>query len=257
MRKLLIMLMVSVLALSVLVGCEGSKNVENNKPEGDKTAVEEKDINDFVTIKEVVNKEDVSPNGDKVKYIYEVPIINIDKPEAKKINDTFLDLEKDQERRIGDGQSLTLLIKSKAFLNDGIISGVMEIKKPGPCGIYAANYDMKNDKEISTKELLKKYKFDSKKLIEEINKQVKKNESKPDGEKDFYGIDHFADTVITNTYPPNDQLKKLEEMKDKTKEEKEKYVIENIDKINVYINNDGKLVFIHRGVLEDREFVIE
>lgn len=256
MKKLLIMLIMSVLALSVLVSCEESKKVENKtKTEGIKVADEKKDINDLVTIKEVINKEGVSPNGEKVKYIYEVPIINIDKPGAQKINEMFLNLEKDQEERIGNGQSMTLLVNSKASLNDEIISVVMEIKKPGPGGIYAVNYDMKKDKEISTKELLEKYKFDPQKLIEEINRQVKINESKPKEEQDFIGIDYFIYNVIDN--PSNDDLKKLEEMHNKTKEEKERYVIENIDKIKAYINNDGEFVFIHRAELEDEELVVE
>lgn len=260
MKKLLIMLIASLLAFSVLAGCEGSKKVENKtKTEGTKVADEKKDINDLVTIKEAVNKEGVSPNGDKVKYIYEVPIINIDKPGAQKINDMFLNLEKDMEKRIGNGQNMTLFIPSKAFLNDGIISVVMEIKKGGPGGIHTANYDIENDKEISTKELLEKYKFDPQKLIAEINRQVKINENKPDEEKDFIGIDYFVYTVITNIYDysSNDGLKKLEEIQNKTKEEKERYVIENIDKIKVYINNDGKFVFIHRAELEDEELVVE
>lgn len=274
MKKLLIVLIIPVLALSVLVGCEESKKAENKietqvtkaaeeKKDIDvpvttkETAVEKKDIKDLVTIKEAVNKEDVSPNGDKVRYIYEVPVINIDKPGAKKINDMFLSLEKDQEKRIGNGQSMTLLIESRAFLNDGVISIVMKIRKPGPGGLYAANYDMENEKEISTKELLEKYKFDSHKLIAEINRQVKINESKPAEKRDFISVDQFVGTVITNIYPPDDYLKKLEEIQKKTKEEKERYVIDNIDKLKAYINNDGKIVFIHRAEMEDEELVVE
>lgn len=259
MKKLLIMLITSVLVLSVLVSCEENKKVENKiETEEVEIADGKKDINDLVTIKEVVNKEDIAPNGEKVKYIYEVPIINIDRPRAQKINDMFLSLEKDQEERIGNGQSLTLLIKSKAFLNDGIISVVMEIKKPGPGGIFAVNYDIENDKEISTKELVDKYKFDPKKLIEEINRQVKINESESKDEQNFINIDYFVDTAITtNIYASNEELKKLEELRNKTKEEKERYIIENIDKIKAYINNDGKFVFIHRAALEDKELVVE
>ncbi len=255
MKKLLIMLITSVLALSVLVGCEGSKNVENKtNTEGTKVVDEKKDVKDLVTIKEVVNKEDASPNGEIVKYIYEVPIINIDKSGAQKVNDMFLNLEKDQEKRIGNGQSMTLLIKSKAFLNDGLISLVMEIKKPGSGGLYAVNYDIENDKEINTKELLEKYNFDPQKLIAEINRQVKINESKPGEEKDFISIDDFVYTIVDD---PLNGVKKLEEMLDKPKEEKERYVIENIDKIMAYMNNDGKFVFIHRGELVDEELVVE
>lgn len=203
---------------------------------------ENKDINDFVTVKETVNKEGISPNGEKVRYIYEIPIISIDKPGAKKINDMFLDLEKDQEKRIGDGQSMTLSIKSKAFLNGEIISVVMVIVKPGPGGIYVVNYDIENDKEISTKELLGKYNFDDQKLIGEIN--ASKSTS----------IDDFIYT-ITN-YDPNDNLENPEEIFKKTKAEKEKYVVENIGKTKAYINNDGKFVFIHSAELSDEELIV-
>ena len=258
MKKLLMMWMASVIVLFVLVSCEESKEVTNTtKTERAEAGDQKKDIKDLVTIKEEVNKEDFSPNGDKVKYIYEVPIINIDKPGAQKVNDLFLKLEKDMERCIGDGQNLTLSVKSKAFLNDGLISVVMEIQKPGPGGIYVVNYDIENDKEITTKELFVKYKFDPQKLIAEINRQVKINESKPEEELASISIDFFVDTVITNMYDPNDSLKKLEEIQNKTKEEKERYVIENIDKLKAYINNDGKFVFIHSGVLVDEELVVD
>ena len=161
------------------------------------------------------------------------------------------------ERRIGDGQNLTLFVKSKAFVNDGMISVVMEIQKPGPGGVYVVNYDIENDKEITTKELLEKYKFDPQKLIAEINRQVKINESKPEEEPASISIDLFVDTIITNMYDHNDYLKKLEEIQNKTKEEKERYVIENIDKLKAYINKNGKFVFIHSGVLVDEELVVE
>lgn len=260
MKKLFSLLVMSVLALSVLVSCENSNNGKNTSiTSGTKVTDEKKNINDLVTIKEEVNREGVSPNGEKDRYIYEVPIININKPGAQKVNDMFLNLEKDMEKRIGNGQNLTLLIKSKAFLNDGIISLVMVIHKAGPGGIYVVNYDIKNDKEISTKELLGKYKFDPQKLIAEINRQVKINESKPQQEKSPISIDYFVDTVITNMndYPSNERLKRMEEMKNKTKEEKERYVIDNIDKIMAYINNDGKFVFIHRAEVEDEELVVD
>lgn len=244
MKKVLSMLVMSVLAFSVLVSCEESNTGNNNSSTvGNKVTDKKKDIKDLVTIIEAVNKEGVSPNGEKVKYLYEVPIINIDKPGAQKLNDMFLNLEKDMEKRIGNGQNVTLSIKSKAFLNDEIISLVMDIEKPGPGGIHVANYDITNDKEISTKELLEKYKFDPQKLTAEINKQVK--------------LDYFVDTVITNGYPANDVSKKMEEMKNKTKEEKERFLIENIDKIKAYINTDGKFAFIYLAELKDEELVVQ
>lgn len=262
MKKLSIMLITSVLALSVLVSCGESKKVENKiGTEGAKAADEEKDINDLVTIKEVVNKEVVRVDGSKGRYIYEVPIINIDKPGAQKINDMFLNLEKYMENSIGGLQNYTLFIEPKAFLNDGIISIVMDER---PHGIYAANYDIENDKEISTKELLEKFKFDPQRLIAEINRQTKIDESKPEEEQHYRGhlIDGFIDSVIHNIYPSNiytadDVRKKMEEMQNKTKEEKERYVIENIDKMKAYINNNGKFVFFHSGDLYDEELVVE
>jgi hypothetical protein len=47
-------------------------------------------------------------------------------------------------------------------------------------------------------------------------------------------------------------------MRKKSKEEKERFIVENIDKIKVYLNQDGKFVFIHYDVLpKDVELVIE
>jgi len=260
MKKLFIMLITLVLALSVLVSCGESKKVENKvETKGAKATDVKKDITDFVTIKEAVNKEAVRVDGSRGRYIYEVPIINIDKPGAQKINDMFLNLEKYMENSIGGLQNYTLFIKPKAFLNAGIISIVMET---GPHGIYAANYDIENDKEISTKELLEKFKFNPQKLIAEINRQTKIDDSKPKEEQYYRGglIYLFAHTVIKNIYFPNDFPKmdeELKKMESKTKEEKERYVIENIDKIKGYINNDGKFVFIHTGVLDDEVLVVE
>lgn len=254
------MLITSILAISILVGCDERENAESTtNMKGAKGAAEKKHIDDFVTIKDAVNKEGVSPNGEKVKYIYEVPTINIDKPGAQKINDMFLNLVKGMEDRIGDGQNMTLLIKSKVFLNAGIISVVMEMDKPGPSGIYVVNYNIEDDKEISTKELIEKYEFDPQKLIIEINRQVKINENKPMEEKNSISIDYFVNTIIANIYksPSNDDLKNMEEIQNKTKEEKEKYVIKNIDKIKAYINNDGKFVFIHISELNDEEFAVD
>ena len=258
-RKIMIFLLF-VLAFSLLVSCEEGKKVEHTTGTKDTRVVTEpkavdemKDIYDLVSIKEAVNQEGIAPNGEKVRYIYEVPIILIDKPGAQKINETFLSLEKDMEERIGDGQNLTIFIESKAYLNDGIISVVMDIKKPGPGGIYVVNYDIEKDQEVSTKELLEKYHFDPQKLIEGINRQVKINESKPEEERSFMSIDFFIDTINTNgDESPRNNLIEL-----KTLEEKESYVIENIDKLDAYINHDGKIVFIHMAELEDKELVVK
>jgi len=217
------------------------------------------DIAELVTIEEVVNREDFTPNGDKARYIYELPIINIDKPGAQKINAIFLALEKGQEARIGNGQNMTIKINSKAFLNDGIISVVMTIVKPGPGGIYAVNYDIENDREVSTKELLDKYEFNPQKLIAEINKQVKINENISIEERDFISIDDFVYTILDSASldsSSNNVLIDLEEIRNKTQAEKEQYVIENIDKIQAYLNNDGSFVFVHRAELQDEELVV-
>lgn len=260
MKKLLTILIMAVLALSVLVSCKKSQNVENEIKSEEAIIIDDKkDINDYVTIKEAVNKEVSLENDENVKYIYEVPIINIDRPGAQKINNMFLDLEKAEEERIGKYQS-SLLIKSKAYLYDNIISVVMEIKKTGPFGIYVINYDIENDKEISTKELFEKYKFEPEKLIKKINQQVEINESKPEEEQEFISIDYFVDTVITansNNYFSDDDFKKMEEMQNKTQEEKEKFVVENISELKVYINNDGDFVFVHRGTLADEELIVD
>ncbi|WP_338448632.1 hypothetical protein R4Z09_20755 [Niallia oryzisoli] len=261
MKKFLKVFITSIAALSLLVSCEESKKVDNKTMTEEKEATEEKrDINDLVTIKEIVNKEGISPNGEKVRYVYEAPIIHIDKPGAKRVNETFLNLIKDLEERMDDGQLIPLSVSSKAYLNDGIISVVMDTNKTGPEGIYAVNYEIDNDQEISTKDLLENYQFDPQRLIAEINRQVEINGSKPETEQDFFGIDYFADTIITNSsdFPSQDEyLKKLDEIQKKTMEEKERFVVENIDKIKAYLNQDGKFVFIHRAALSDEELIVE
>ena len=253
-KRLVMMLVTFLVALSVLVGCNQSNNGQNtNPPVGTE---EKKTINDYVTIKDEFNKEMVSPSGPKVHYIYKVPVLNIDKPGAKKINEMFLKLEKDIETRLADGQLMPGIIESKAFLNGGTISLVMDIKKSGPGGITVANYDIQKDKEVSTKELLEKYKFDPQKLIAEINKQAELDKNRPDEDKEFIAMDNFVDTILNKMYP-NGYLQKSEEMKNKTKEEKERFVVENIDKLQVFANKEGKLVFIYFGELPDEEFVVE
>ena len=261
MKKLGIFFLMPFVILLVLTSCTGDKKVDQTtNPDVPEVTDKELSINDFVMIKEEANKEALTPNGDMARYIYEIPIINIEKPTAQIINNRFLNLEKDMEKRIGDGQNLTLLIKSKAFLNDGIISIVMEIQKPGPEGIHVANYDIEKDIELSTKKLLERYDFDPQKLLTQIKRKTNTNIDKPEEEQDFFSIDYFIETIITNTYdnsPSNEHIKQIEEMQNKTIEEKEKFVIENIHKINAYINGDGKIVFIHRGALADQELVVE
>ena len=261
MQKLLKVFIMSIVALSLLASCQESEKVEKTtKPEEQEAIEEKQDINDFVTIKEIVNKEGISPNGEKVRYVYEGPTILIEKPGAKNINEMFLNLIKDLEKRIDNGQLMPVLVDSKAFLNDGIISLVMDTNKTGPEGIYTVNYDIKKDKEISTKELLEKYKFDPQRLIAEINGQTEIDESKPEEERLFYSIDFFVDTIITNSndfQSQEDYLRELDKIQHKTKEEKERFVVENIDKIKAYLNQDGKFVFIHRAALADDELVVE
>ncbi|MBB6444365.1 hypothetical protein [Bacillus benzoevorans] len=259
MRKWFVMLIMSAIALALLVSCEDDKKVnQTTEPEETAKIDQEKDINDLVTIKEEVNREDTTPNGDIARYVYEVPVINIDTKGAQKINDRFFNLVKDMESQIGNGQNLTININSKAFLNDEIISVVMEIVKPGPGGIHTANYDIKRDKELSTKELIDKYNFDPKKLIAEINRQVEINEGKPEEEQVPFDINLFTYTIIAHLYGNTDEyFKKVEEMDNKTNGEKERFVIENIDKFKVYLNEDGHFVFIYTGALPDEELVVE
>jgi sulfur carrier protein ThiS len=155
---------------------------------------------------------------------------------------------------------MTINIKSKAFLNDGIISIVMTIIKPGPGSIHAVNYDIENDKEVSTKELLDKYEFDSQKLIAEINKQVKINENIPIEERDFISIDDFVYTILDSASldsSSNNVLIDFESVRNKPQDEKENYVLDNINKIQAYLNNDGNFVFVHLAELMDEELVVE
>ena len=261
MRKWFKMFIISVIALMLLVSCGKEQKVNHTtKTENPVEVDKEKDIHDYVTIKEEVNREDLTPNGDMGRYIYEVPIINIDKKGAKKINERFLNLEKDMEEQIGNGQNLALSIESKAFLNDEVISVVMEIVKPGPGGIHTANYDIQKDKELSTKELIEKYNFDPQKLIAEINRQVEINKGKPAEEQEPIDIMGFADKIISNVYENenshNEYFERIEELQNKTQEEKERFVIENIDQLEVYLNEDGHFVFIYTGPLPDEELVI-
>ncbi|KPU42933.1 hypothetical protein OXPF_37020 [Oxobacter pfennigii] len=274
MKKQLIFITV-VFAVLVLAGCKDSQGSEGTKNSKENQSIEAENkigtpaltgavtdiqgVGELVTIKEAVNKEAAAPNGDTAQYIYEVPVININKPGAQKINSMFSDLEKDMEERIGNGQNMTLFIGSKAFLNDGILSVIMEIKNPGPYGIHTVNYDIATDREIGTKELLEKYDFDPQNLIAEINRQREEEKSRPAEKRRFNGdvIDLFTYTIITNIYTLEEHNVKQQEIENKSKEEKERYVMENIGKIKAYINGGGKFVFIHRGVLEDKELVVD
>lgn len=275
MKKLLALLIMLVLTFSVLAGCgegekaqdtagtEGTKAEEvkkdtNNHAAEDKGA-DKKDIKDLVTMKEVVNREVVRVDGSKGRYVYEIPIINIDKPGARKINEVFLNLEKYMENHIGGLQNYVLVIKPEAFLNEGIISIVMN---EGPHGIFTGSYDIENDKEIDTKELMEKFRFDPKRLIAEIDKQTEIDSSKPSEDQRYRGdlIKLFAITIIENDSLLNTGIKLDEEMKrieNMTGEEAEAYVVENIDKLKAYVNNEGKFVFIHAGQLDNEVLVIE
>ncbi|WP_071394186.1 hypothetical protein [Bacillus tuaregi] len=262
MRKLVKWFIASFLALSVLVGCEESSQVEKpvQMEESEAPTAVKHDIDDVVIIKEAVHKEGITPNGEKVIYVYEAPVILVDKPGAQKINNYFQALVSDLEARVDNGQLMPVKVEAKAYLNDGILSLVMDVHKTGSEGIYAVNYQLEKDQELSTKELLEKYQFEPQRLITEITRQKELNESKPEEERDFFSIDYFVDTIITNSeeFPSQaEYVKRLDEILQKPKEEKEDFVMENIDKIKAYMNSDAHFVFIHRGALEDVELVVQ
>lgn len=299
MKRITTMLTISLLAIMLLVSCkennntktdnttvnndtkslDKSKNTKNdnsqskgtieNKENTGQTKNESKSIDDLVTIKEVVNKE-YELDDQTLKYTYNLPIINIDKPGANKINEMFLNLEQAEEKRMGKYQS-SLFINSKAFLNDGIISLVMEITKTCPGGIHIVNYDISNDKEMTTQEVIDKFNFNPQDLITTINKAVENDQSKAKGERLLISMDSFVNSILANKYDINNitdaddyakRYKKYEEelklIEKKTTEEKEQFVIENIDKLKAYVNKDGEFVFVHHNALpSDEEMVIE
>jgi hypothetical protein len=111
----------------------------------------------------------VDVTGEKNHYIYKVPVLKMDKPGAKKVNEKFLNLEKKIEQGLFYGQLVTTSLEPKVFLNEEIISLVMDIGITGPGGITVVNYDIEKDKELSTKELLDRYQFDPQKLIDVLN----------------------------------------------------------------------------------------
>ena len=102
--------------------------------------------------------------------------------------------------------------------------------------------------------------FDPNKLVAEINRQSEIDDSKPEDEQYYRGglLDLFAYTILENTYPDvsqrDEHLRKVEIM---TKEERETFVLENVSKIEAYINKDGKVEFIHTGLLDDEVLVVQ
>lgn len=265
MKKTAAMLLTLVFVLSFLTACrESTRSEAAIVPEGVMMAEASpaqgagiptilpatsttQDIKELVTIKEAVNREALTPNGDKGWYIYQVPVLNIDKPGAQQINSRFLALVKDMETRIGNGQNMTFNISAKAFLNNGVISLVMDIKKPGPGGIQTANYELATDKEISTADLLQRYQFDPQRLIAEINKQTLIDNAKPKENQLYDGSLLYLFAISTAAG---------DDMDNKTKDEQEKQVLDHINKLKAYINHDGAIVFVFQGRLPDEELVI-
>jgi len=245
-KKVFIVLVSFLVASFLLAGCNKNTQVQNEK----------KTIEDYVTIKEEFNQEIVDVTGEKNHYIYKVPVLKMDKPGAKKVNEKFLSVEKDIERRLLSNQLMPRYLTVEAYLNDGIVSLMMDIGKTAPGGITVANYDIEKDRELSTKELLDRYQFDPQKLLDAINEREEIDNNKPDGQKELFTIDRFVDPIIDIMYP-NDYIEKSNEMWNKPREEKEKFVVENIDKLKVYLNENGKFVFIcYNALPSDVEFVV-
>lgn len=221
----------------------------------------ETDITKWLLIKDIVNREALTPNGDKAHYLYQTPVILSDKLGAHAINERFLALVRDMEWRIGDGQSMPLTAPASGFLQDGILSLVLEVNKPGPDGITVANYELSTDRELSTQDLLERYQFDPNKLIEAINKQTEINKSQ---QEDAQSVDDilllFALSAVTYSYSSADfeQMKTMtEKIKHYTKADQANYVKDNIIKFKVYLRNDGAFAFVYQGQLPDEVLIVE
>jgi hypothetical protein len=224
-------------------------------------AKEETDITKWLLIEDIVNREALTPNGDKAHYLYQTPVILSDKPGAHAINERFLALVRDMDWRIGDGQLMPLTAPASGFLYDGILSLVLEINKPGPDGITVANYELSTDRKLSTHDLLERYQFDSNKLIEAIDKQTKINKSQ---QEEVQSADDilllFALSAVSYSYSSEDfeQMKTMsEKIRHYTKAEQANYVKDNISKFKVYLRNNGAFAFVYQGRLPDEVLIVE
>lgn len=124
---------------------------------------------------------------------------------------------------------------------------------------------------MTTQEVIDKFNFNPQDLITTINTAVENDQSKAKGERLLISMDSFVNSILANKYDINNitdaddyakRYKKYEEelklIEQKSTEEKEQFVIENIDKLKAYVNNDGKFVFVHHNALpSDEEMVIE
>lgn len=222
----------------------------------------ETDIAKWLLIKDVVNREALTPNGDKAHYLYQAPVILNDQPGARAINERFMALVRDMERRIGDGQSVPLSAAASGFLHDGILSLVLEINKPGPDGITVANYELSSDRELSTQDLLERYKFDSNRLIEAIDEQTEINKSRQE-EAPSAGdvLLLFALSAVSYSYSYEDEFEQMAAMSEKIrhspKAEQANYVKENISQFKVYLRNNGAFAFVYQGQLPDEVLIVE
>lgn len=222
----------------------------------------ETDIAKWLLIKDVVNREALTPNGDKAHYLYQAPVILSDQSGARAINERFMALVRDMERRIGAGQSMPLSAAASGFLHDGILSLVLEIKKPGPDGITVANYELSSDHELSTQDLLERYKFDSNRLIEAIDKQTEINKSRQE-EAPSAGdvLLLFALSAVSYSYSYEDEFEQMAAMSQKirhySKAEQANYVKENISQFKVYLRNNGAFAFVYQGQLPDEVLIVE
>jgi len=72
---------------------------------------------------------------------------------------------------------------------------------------------------------------------------------------------NFAHMIVSKLYAHENSMDKysaeIEKLETKTQEEKEQFVMENINKLDVYLNEDGHFVFIYTGPLPDEELVVK
>lgn len=234
-----------VVILLMLTACKASESETSFESEINQV---EARISDYVIIKEEIN--DKSYNEElkrEVDFLCEVPVLLIDKPIAKEINQQFLKLEKDHEKYLY--KSLLSTIHSSAYLNEGVISLVMTIHKPGPGGVVIINYDIENDRIIEDDSLL--VDFDTEQLIENINRQQV--------EGDPLLIDMIINTILipVNGEYTEEMFRQAHKMHEEKQEIKEQFIRENVHQLDYYLNEDGNFVFIHRGMLEDEKLVVK
>ncbi|HCC07946.1 MAG TPA: hypothetical protein DEP72_07325 [Clostridiales bacterium] len=269
-KSIMTLALMGLAVVAISTGCANNDKITTNVPSveqnNEKISSENKKVSsDNEKVKEIVSvqKEDVvckDFGGENHSVLIETPVINVDKDGAKEINSEFAKFtdELKKELLVSEGNYRSD-VKVEWFEDKDIITVLRRCDGVEYGGVLLTIYDIENDRRATNEDLLKLYDYDYDRLVMAI--QAYEKEYLYGGDTSGKETEKFINNILIDTRDNNGMIngKKYEEIEKLELKDKQKIIIENINKLRLYINKDNKLVLIwsepNFGI--DKELVIE